>query len=120
MRMSEVFVPMSALYVLDGRVIYHWRPSGEGAEPRGHTPIFDAHVPAGPHTLWAVHTYKGHGYGVFQYLSGYRFEVRSVHPFRIRGWDTLTVTATAHENGGPTVPMEERPAISWTHALGPP
>lgn len=114
MRMSKMFVPVRALYVLDGRsVLYHWREGKEARRER--TPIFDATVPEGEHELSVRLEYVGHGEGVFAYLKGYRFQVRSSHGIRLPAGAT-TVTVVAHEKGGPTTPMEERPAVDWNDA----
>ena len=65
--------------------------------------------------------FQGNGYGVFTYLRGYKFEVKSSHSFTAVEGKTLTLTATALEKGGVTTPLEQRPAIEWhekVQALG--
>ena len=42
-------------------------------------------------------TFQGNGYGVFSYLRGYKFEVKSSHAFTAVEGKTLTVVATAFE-----------------------
>jgi hypothetical protein len=57
---------------------------------------------------------RGRGYGVFAYLQGYTFRVRSSHEFAAR--PKLTLTAHLYEKGGPTTPLEERPAVRWVES----
>jgi hypothetical protein len=79
-------------------------------------------VPAGDHTLQVALTFQGNGYGVFSYLRGYKFEVKSSHAFTAVEGKTVAVTATAYEKGGVTTPLEQRPNIEWQEkiqSLGP-
>jgi hypothetical protein len=57
--------------------------------------------------------FQGNGYGVFTYLRGYKFEVKSSHSFTAVEGKTLTLAATALEKGGVTTPLEQRPGIEW-------
>jgi hypothetical protein len=66
--------------------------------------------------------FQGNGYGVFTYLRGYKFEVKSSHSFTAVEGKTMTLLATSLEKGGVTTPLEQRPAIEWNEkvaALGP-
>ena len=72
-------------------------------------PIFSGSMPPGDHTIQVALTFQGNGYGVFSYLRGYKFEVKSSHSFTAVEGKTLTVTATAFEKGGVTTPLEQRP-----------
>ena len=38
-------------------------------------------MPPGDHTIQVALTFQGNGYGVFSYLRGYKFEVKSSHSF---------------------------------------
>ena len=40
-------------------------------------PIFSGSIPPGDHTVQVVLNFQGNGYGVFTYLRGYKFEVKS-------------------------------------------
>ncbi|HZU84143.1 MAG TPA: hypothetical protein VE987_14540, partial [Polyangiaceae bacterium] len=57
--------------------------------------------------------------GVFSYLRGYRFTIKSSHSFTAVEGKVLTVTATAYEEGGVTTPLEQRPHIQWHETLKP-
>jgi hypothetical protein len=82
-------------------------------EPRREQPVFDLAVPPGPHVLQVLFRYQGHGTGVFAYLKGYKFDVRSSHSLVLAPGALTVVTVMGHEKGGVTIPLEERPAVRW-------
>jgi hypothetical protein len=68
-----------------------------------------------PHRL-AVHArYRGSGYGVFAYLKGYVFELRTAPSLEVVAGRTLVVRCTAYER--PDVVMEDRPQLRCNQAL---
>jgi hypothetical protein len=85
-------------------------------ETRRELPVLDVGVLPGEHELQAILIYRGQGYGVFSYLKGYKFEVRSRHTFQVASGSITEVTVLGHEKGGITTPLEERPAVRW---IGP-
>jgi hypothetical protein len=116
--MGSGFVLTGALYTLDGRLLYNWKSDGDEAKKRA--VVFEARVGAGEHVIDAVLLYRGHGVGVFSYLKGYKFKVRSSHAFRAEASQLTDVLVTGHEKGGPTTPLEERPAVRWKAVVLPP
>ena len=80
--------------------------------------LLDAHNATVRHEL-AV--YRGHGYGVFKYLTKYKFTVRSSHTFTATEGKATRIEAVGFERGGVTTPLEDRPAIDFkvSHASGP-
>ena len=70
-------------------------------------------MPPGDHTLQVLVNLQGNGYGVFSYLRGYRFEVKSSHSFTAVEGKTLSIQVVGYEKGGVTTPLEERPAIRY-------
>ena len=82
-------------------------------------PIYTGTMPPGDHTIQVALTFQGNGYGVFSYLRGYKFEVKSSHSFTAVEGKALTVTATAFEKGGVTTPLEQRPTIEWHEKVLP-
>jgi len=73
-----------------------------------------AMVQAGTHDVSLDLRLRGHGAGVFSYLRSYAFDVRSQTrvdvPIDAFG---VTAHAIAHERGGPTIPIEDRPHVRW-------
>ena len=76
-------------------------------------PIFNGSIPPGDHTVQVLVNLQGHGYGVFSYLRGYKFGVRSSHSFTAVEGKTTRLRILAYEKGGVTTPLEERPAIRY-------
>jgi hypothetical protein len=85
-------------------------------EPRRELPVFDIAVPPGPHVLQVLLRYQGNGYGVFSYLKGYKFDVRSSHSIVIAPGGLTELTVVGLEKGGVTTPLEERPAVRWVES----
>ena len=61
--------------------------------------------------------YRGDGYGIFSYLKGYRFRVRSSYSFSAPESKAVSIRVVGFEKGGPTAPLEERPAIRYLERL---
>lgn len=111
--MSSAFRLTRALFVIDGTVQYNRTDETGALADQKEIPIFSGSIPPGDHTVQVVLNFQGNGYGVFTYLRGYKFEVKSSHSFTATEGKTLTLTATALEKGGVTTPLEQRPAIEW-------
>ncbi|MCA9583231.1 MAG: dihydrolipoamide acetyltransferase, partial [Myxococcales bacterium] len=75
--------------------------------------VYNGSIVPGEHTLTVNLEYRGHGHGVFTYLKGYRFKVRSNYSFNAPEGRSVTVKVVGYEKGGPTAPLEERPAIRY-------
>jgi len=119
--MSSAFRLVRALFVLDGAVQYNRQDDSGALADQKDIPIYSGSITPGDHTLSALLTFQGNGYGVFTYLRGYKFEVKSSHSFTAVEGKTLSVTATSYESGGVTTPLQDRPKIEWkekVQALG--
>ena len=119
--MSSAFRLTKALFVIDGTVQYNRADDTGALADQKDIPVFSGSIPPGDHTVQVLLNFQGNGYGVFTYLRGYKFEVKSSHSFTAVEGKTLTLTATALEKGGVTTPLEQRPAIEWhekVQALG--
>jgi hypothetical protein len=117
--MSSAFQLTRALFVIDGQVQYNRADDGGALADQKDIPIYSGSVPPGDHTIQVALTFQGNGYGVFSYLRGYKFEVKSSHAFTAVEGKTITVVATAFEKGGVTTPLEQRPTIEWQEKLQP-
>jgi hypothetical protein len=117
--MSSAFKLTKALFVIDGAVQYNRTDDTGALADQKEIPIFSGSVPPGDHTVQVLLNFQGNGYGVFTYLRGYKFEVKSSHSFTSVEGKTLTLTATALEKGGVTTPLEQRPAIEWHEKVQP-
>ena len=121
--MSSAFKLTKALIVLDGAVQYNRNDDTGALADQKEIPVFSGSVPPGDHTISVLLDFQGNGYGVFTYLRGYKFEVKSAHSFTAVEGKTMSITVKAFEQGGVTTPLEQRPKIEWqekVQALGAP
>ncbi len=115
--MSNAFRLVRALFVLDGAVQYNKQDDSGALAAQKEIPIFSGSIPPGDHTLQVLIQLQGHGYGVFSYLRGYHFEVKSSHSFTVTEGKTINLEAIAWEKGGVTTPLEQRPAVRYVEKI---
>ena len=108
-----------ATFVLDGAVQYNKTDESENSAlaAQKEIPVFSGSIPPGDHTLQIVLRLRGHGYGVFSYLRGYKFQVPSSHTFTITEGKTLKLDVVAWEKGDVTTALEQRPSIRYVENL---
>lgn len=112
-KLSSQFKLTRALVVLDGAVQYNKTDRSGALADQKVIPVFNGSIPPGDHTVQVLVNLQGYGYGVFSYLRGYKFEVRSSHSFTAVEGKTSQLRILAYEKGGVTTPLEERPAIRY-------
>ena len=115
--MSNAFRLTKALFVLDGAVQYNKQDDTGALSAQKEIPIFSGSIPPGDHTLQVAIKLQGHGFGVFSYLRGYNFDVKSSHSFTVTDGKTVQLEAVAWEKGGVTTPLEQRPAVRYVEKL---
>jgi hypothetical protein len=111
--LSAAFRPETLEVGLDGRPLFLRTAAAGLAEQREILVARDLPLPAGDHVLLLRLGLRGHGEGVFSYLKGYTFTVRSSHTFRPK--PGLVVTIHAHER--PQMPLDQRPAVRFEETL---
>jgi len=116
-QMSSAFKLTRAVIVLDGAVQYNRQDDSGALADQKEIPVFNGSVPPGDHTVSILLNFQGNGYGVFTYLRGYKFEVKSSHSFTATEGKTIAVIATALEKGGVTTPLEQRPSVQWNEKV---
>jgi hypothetical protein len=117
--MSSAFQLIKAVFVVDGQVQYSRQDETGALSDQKEIPIYTGNLPPGDHTIQLELTFQGNGYGVFSYLKGYKFGVKSGHAFTVGEGKALVVTALAFEKGGATTPLEQRPTIEWREKTAP-
>ncbi len=115
--MSGAFRLTRAVFVLDGAVQYNKNDDTGALAEQKRIPIYRGSIPPGDHTLQVMLELRGHGYGVFSYLRGYKFEVRSSHSFTVTEGKSIKLRAIAYEKGGVTTPLEQRPAVRYVENI---
>lgn len=116
-RMSSSYRLVKAVYALDGAPIFNRADEEGGLSEREEFEVYNGSIVPGEHTLTVNLEYRGHGYGIFSYLKGYRFKVRSNYSFTAPEGRAVTVRVVGYEKGGPTAPLEERPAIRYVERV---
>ena len=74
----------------------------------------------GSHTLSVMMVYRGNGFGVFSYLKGYVYTLRSSHTFHAEEGKIVTVRTIAYEKGTLTTDHRDRPDIRFETVLSEP
>jgi hypothetical protein len=74
----------------------------------------------GSHTLSVMMVYRGNGFGVFSYLKGYVYTLRSSHTFHAEEGKIVTVRTIAYEKGTITTDHRDRPDIRFETVLSEP
>jgi hypothetical protein len=110
--MGSSFVVESIAYALDGAPIFA-KVEGGGDLQRAEFEIFNGRIVAGQHQISAKIVYRGHGYGVFSYLEGYKFKVQSSYTFNAEPAKVTKVKIVGFEKGGFTSDLKDRPAMRY-------
>jgi hypothetical protein len=112
-KMGGSFRLLKLVYALDGTQIFGRTDDTGKLHDQKTIDIFSGPIQPGNHTISVLMLYRGHGYGVFEYLKKYRFTVRSSHTFTVSEGKMTQVTVVGYERGGVTVPLEKRPAVDF-------
>ncbi len=110
--MGSSFRLIKVVYSLDGAQVF--ARNDESAETLYKTRAFDVFagpIAPGNHTMAIEATYRGHGYGVFEYLTKYTFTARGNQTFVADEGKLTKVDCRGYEKGGATTPLEKRPSI---------
>ncbi len=111
--MGSSFKLNKATFLLDGGPVFNKADEGGSLSDREVIDLFDGPVMPGDHTISVVLLYQGHGYGIFSYLKGYSFKVRSSRTFTVSEGKAVKLEIVGYEKGGVTTPLEERPAVRY-------
>jgi hypothetical protein len=111
--MSGAYRLVHATIRLDGAVLIDREDEGNTLADQKELPVLKGAVAPGDHTLSVELIFQGSGYGVFSYLKGYRYNVKSTHAFAVGQGKPVNLDITAYEKGDATTPLDQRPAIDW-------
>ena len=99
-------------YTLDGTAIFvRSDEAGESLYKSKSFDVFSGPISPGNHNLTAVALYRGHGYGLFDYLSKFTFTARAASSFTAGEGKITKVECRGYEKGGANTPMEKRAAV---------
>lgn len=110
--MGASFRLTKLIYSLDGtQVFVRTDDTAENLYKNKGFDVFAGPISPGNHSIAAIATYRGHGYGVFEYLSKYTFTAHGSQAFIAGEGKIAKVDCKGFEKGGPTTPLEKRAAI---------
>ena len=111
--MGSSFYLESVTYALDGAPIYTKVDVDGDLEKREEFELFNGRIVPGNHQISVQMVYRGHGYGLFSYLEGYRFKVQSSYTFNAEPGKVNTIKVVGFEKGGLTAELKDRPAVRY-------
>ncbi|HYV47041.1 MAG TPA: dihydrolipoamide acetyltransferase [Myxococcaceae bacterium] len=111
--MGSSFVLESVAYALDGAPIFTKVDVNGDLDKREEFEIFNGRIVPGQHQIAVRLVYRGHGYGIFSYLEGYKFKVQSSYTFNAEAAKVTTVKIVGYEKGGITADLKDRPAVRY-------
>lgn len=119
-KMGSSFRLIRLVYALDGTQVFARSDDTGSLHKQKEFEVLTGPIAPGSHTVSVLAVYRGHGYGVFKYLTKYKFTVRSSHTFTATEGKNARIEAVGFERGGVTTPLEDRPALDFkvSHARG--
>ncbi|MGK0357910.1 MAG: hypothetical protein ACI9U2_000193 [Bradymonadia bacterium] len=115
--MGSSFKLEKVSYSLDGTPVRSLVDRDGDLDDKEELEILSGPIVPGNHTISVVMTYRGNGYGIFSYLKGYVFTLRSSHTFRAEEGKFVQVKAIGYEKGGVTTDLKDRPDIRFEDRL---
>ncbi len=110
--MGSAFSLQQVAYFLDGNRIY-FQDNKDGVLDRQRTfQVFNDSVLPGNHVIAVEMVFRGNG-GLFSYVDGYRFRLKSSYTFRAAKGRIVQIGVVAHERGGIATDLLERPDIRY-------
>lgn len=111
--MGSSFRLVTAAYALDGVQIYSKTDDSGRLADTQEFDIYNGAIQPGSHTLSVSLVYQGNGFGVFSYLKGYKFKVKSSHTFVAGESKTTSITVVGYEKGNITTQLSDKPAVDF-------
>jgi uncharacterized small protein (DUF1192 family) len=111
--MGSSFYLESVAYALDGAPIYSKVDVDGDLEKREEFEVFNGRIVPGNHQVSVQMVYRGHGFGLFSYLEGYKFKVQSSYTFNAEPGKAMTIKVVGFEKGGMTAELKDRPAVRY-------
>jgi hypothetical protein len=115
--MGTSFKLIRAVFALDGAPIFSQVDESGELGARSEIELFNGSIVPGSHKLSVSLEYRGHGYGIFSYLKGYRFKVRSTYGFKVGEDKVANVRIVGYEKGDQNTPLEERPDVRYVERV---
>ena len=111
--MGSSFTLEQVSYVLDGAPLFNKTDTTGELDEQEEIELFNGSIVPGNHNLSVYLLYRGNGYGVFSYLKGYTFKIKSSHAFTAEEGKITNIKIVAYERGGFTTDLKDRPAVRY-------
>lgn len=111
--MGTGFRLIKVVYKLDGAPVFVREDDSGALDEIDEFVVYDGNLGSGLHAATVELTYRGHGYGVFNYLREYNFNSRSSHGFTVPARGSVKLVSVGFESGNLTTEMQDRPAVDW-------
>jgi hypothetical protein len=111
--MGSSFKLTKAAYALDGVQIFSKADDTGALADMQDFDVYNGAIQPGSHTLSVALTYQGNGFGVFSYLKGYKFNVKSSHTFVAGDSKTTNISVVGYEKGNITTQLADKPAVEF-------
>ncbi len=115
--MGTGFRLVKVVYKLDGAPVFVRDDDSGALDEIDEFVVYDGNLGAGLHAATVELTYRGHGYGVFNYLREYNFNSRSSHGFTVPPRGSVKLVSVGFESGNLTTEMQDRPAVDWQEQI---
>ena len=115
--MGGTFRMTKLVYALDGTQIYSKSDDSGALDDKREFDVFNGSIVPGNHTITTLMVFRGHGFGIFTYLKGYRFTVRASHTFLAAEGRQNVIVARAHEKGTAMTELRDRPEIKFESSI---
>ena len=111
--MGSTFKLQEAHYFLDGAPLKQMSNLDGSLANQKEIELFQGQIVPGNHQLSVNLVYAGNGFGIFSYLKGYRFKIRSSYTFSAEEGKFTEIKVVGFERGGITTDLRERPTVRY-------
>ena len=111
--MGSTFKLQEAHYFLDGAPLKQMSNLDGSLADQKEIELFQGQIVPGNHQLSVNLVYAGNGFGIFSYLKGYRFKIRSSYTFSAEEGKFTEIKVVGFERGGITTDLRERPTVRY-------
>jgi hypothetical protein len=111
--MGGQFYLESVAYALDGAPVFTKTDVDGDLDKQQELEVFNGRIVPGQHQIAVRLIYRGHGFGVFSYLEGYKFKVQSSYTFNAEPGKLTQVKIVGYEKGGLTADIKDKPAVRY-------
>ena len=100
-----------AMYSMDGNRVFNESQKTGKLPASKKFKVYDDSLTTGQHNVSVLLEYQGSGYGIFNYMKGYRFKITSSCQFTAKAGKLTTLTVMAVNKSGALSDVEKQPGI---------